>query len=63
MKNNVNRFRIRFPMTLRELSSATGLPLSTVARLDKDATARISLSQGLAIAKALKIKPADLLPH
>jgi transcriptional regulator with XRE-family HTH domain len=63
MKNKVNRFRTRFPMTLRELSKASGVPLSTVARIDKDISAKISLAQGLAIAKALKIKPADLLPH
>lgn len=61
-QNALRSVRHRAGLTQRELSQRTGLPASTVARLDNP-TAKINLEQAAKLAVVLQVNVLDLLPR
>lgn len=60
--NALRRARIRAGMTQLELSRLAKIPEATLARIDGNPAAKISIVQAAALARALNCDLYDLLP-
>lgn len=63
MKNRVRECRLQAGLTLSELAAGSGVPMSTLHRADQNPQVKVALQNALAIARALRVEPAELLPH
>lgn len=61
-QNNLRQMRVRRGLSQEALARLSGVPESTVARIDQNERARLSLAQGIMLASALQCDVRDLLP-
>lgn len=61
-RNRVRALRHRAGLTQKDLAKLSGLSTGTVTRIDQNPLAKVSLHQGIALAKALGCDVLDLLP-
>jgi transcriptional regulator with XRE-family HTH domain len=62
VKNRLRQLRVEAGITQRELAKRSGIPDSTIARIDATPSAAISLEAARRIADVLHVDPFDLLP-
>jgi len=63
MRNRLRQLRVAAGLTQTELAALTGLPLSTINRIDANPQAKVTLDQAAAIAGVLRLKTTtELLP-
>jgi DNA-binding XRE family transcriptional regulator len=63
MKNRVRKLRVAAGLTQTELAAKSGIPLSTLHRIDSNPRVKVALGQAVMIARALRLKTTDLLPQ
>jgi transcriptional regulator with XRE-family HTH domain len=62
VKNRLRQLRLEAGITQEQLATRSGIPESTIARIDATPTAAISLETARRIAGVLHVDPFDLLP-
>ena len=62
MKNRLRELRLARGLTQAALAERSGIPESTIARIDATPTAEISLRFGRKLAAALSCDPFELVP-
>ena len=60
--NRLREIRLSRGLTQRDLAAMSGIPPSTVARLDRVTTAKLELESARRLSVALGISVFDLLP-
>jgi transcriptional regulator with XRE-family HTH domain len=61
MQNRLHECRRDAGFTLAELATQSGVPISTLHRADQNPRVKVALANALAIARALRIEPQELL--
>lgn len=63
VNNCLRSLRERSGFTQEQLSIKSGVPESTLGRIDRDPSARLTLNQALLLSEALDCEVIDLLPR